>query len=340
MPSAGFKEGDVLSKLNQHAVPSDLDAFAKIVSELSPNSSSDFTVLRRGDKEYATTGITGVNMPAEARYQPRRLRADRALDFAKQQALEAGFAPYQGQPPAVNADRCGFSLTMANITRKHDFTVEFFDEDNIRGKRRFKILSVIDMEPQVGNLNITGVLLRKPKFKLPTFDKEKGKDKDKDREAAQRDYKAQAELAGAFLITPDAFLPFECPVKDDYGLTSIGYNYKVRRADVELVSQGGGAKVPVMQIDQAARAPTPSWSPTISNSCCAARWRPIRSWVASAWRTSKKPRRHSPICSAGSITSPTPPPFSRKICAKTRATARPMFPATASIGCWSARPTR
>ncbi len=116
------------------------------------------------------------------------------------------------------------------------------------------------MDPQVGNLNVggvevkafgvpyQGVLLRKPKFKPPVVDKD-----EKNKEAAQRDYKEQAELAGAYLITPDALLPFECPVKDDYGLTSIGYNYKVRRADVELMSQGGGgAKVAGMQIDQAA----------------------------------------------------------------------------------------
>jgi hypothetical protein len=249
--AAKFKEGDVLSQVNQIAVPSDLDAFAKIVSELDANSATDFVVLRRNEKELVSEKIVGISMPASARYQPRRLRTERALDFAKQAALEPGFAAYQGQPPAVDADRCGFSLAMTSLTRKHDFTIEFFDEDNIRGKRRFKILSVIDMEPQLGNLNITGVLLRKPKFKLPSFDKEKDKEKDKD--AAQRNYKEQAELAGAYLITPDALLPFECPVKDDYGLTGIGYNYKIRRADVELMSQGGGAKVPVMRVDQAAR---------------------------------------------------------------------------------------
>src|SRR5262249_54463333 len=162
---------------------------------------------------------------------------------------EAGYAPYHGLPPVLDQDLQGFSLIMRNVTRKHDFSVEFFDEDNIRGKRRFKILSVLDMEPQVGNLSITGVLLRKPKFKPPVL-AEKDKEKEGDREQQAHTAREQAELANAYLITPDALLPFECPIKDDYGLSKIGYNFKVRKADVELLSQGGGAKVPVMQVDQ------------------------------------------------------------------------------------------
>jgi hypothetical protein len=193
----------------------------------------------------------------------RKLRPERSIDFSKLAAIEPGYDSYRGRPPVIDADQSGFKLVMTNLVRKHDFTVEFFDEDNIRGKRRFKILSVIDTEPQVGNLNIggvaipqfpfnlsyQGVLLRKPKFKAPA-----PLDKEKDKEGAQRDYKEQAELGGAYLITPDALLPFECSVKDDYGLTSVGYNFKLRKADVELMTQGGGgAKVPVLQIDQAGR---------------------------------------------------------------------------------------
>ncbi len=256
----GFAVDDILLTINQKAVPNDLDAFAKLVSELDPKAAVDFVVQRRHLKETFREETAGVSMPASAHYQPRRLRTERATDFSKQQIIDPGFAPYQGQPPVVDADRRGFSLSMTNLARKHDFTVEFFDEDNIRGKRRFKILSVIDMEPQLGNLNIggleirkfnmpyQGVLLRKPKFKAPA-----PLDKEKDKDGPQRDYKEQAELASAYLITPDALLPFECSVKDDYGLTSIGYNFKIRKADVELMSQGGGAKVPVAQVDQVSR---------------------------------------------------------------------------------------
>ncbi|HZZ81522.1 MAG TPA: hypothetical protein VFE62_23675, partial [Gemmataceae bacterium] len=100
-------------------------------------------------------------------------------------------------------------------------------------------------------LSITGVNLRKPKFKAPT-EPEKGKEQDRDAQVHMQ--REQAELGNAYLITPDALLPFECLVKDDYGLTKLGYNYKVRRADVELLSTGGGgAKVPVMQVNQVTR---------------------------------------------------------------------------------------
>ena len=179
----------------------------------------------------------------------RRLRPERSIDFNKQLAVDPGYDGYRGLPPILDADHEGFRLVMNNVVRKHDFTVEFFDEDNIRGKRRFKILSVIDVEPQVGNLNITSVLLRKPKLK-PAAAPEKGKKDD----GPQRDFKEQTELAAAYLITPDALLPFECPVKDDYGLTSVGYNFKIRKVDAELMSQGSGAsKTQVLQVNQVTR---------------------------------------------------------------------------------------
>src|ERR1700733_3542319 len=60
-----------------------------------------------------------------------------------------------------------------------------------------------------------------------------------------------AEFAGAFLITPNALIPFECLVRDDYGLVRVGYQYKSRTVDFELTPHG--AKRPAMPEFTAAR---------------------------------------------------------------------------------------
>jgi len=171
----------------------------------------------------------------------RQLRQDKGVFVNQSQVLEPGFEHYKGK--AAVRDDMGFSFEMHDIQRKHDFTVEYFDEDNIRGRRRFKIISVLDTEPQMGNLNVYSALLRKPKFKAPTPG-------EKDKE--QRDTREQTELAGAFLVTPDALIPFECAVKDDYGLVRAGYHYKVREVDFEL-SSGGSKKLPTLQVNQTTR---------------------------------------------------------------------------------------
>ncbi|HZZ82776.1 MAG TPA: hypothetical protein VFE62_30030, partial [Gemmataceae bacterium] len=142
--SGGITVDDVLIAINDQKVPNDLEAFAKMISKLDTKAPVTFSVIRPAGKTFFGERTEGVMMPATARYQPRRLRPERATDFAKQQIIDPAFAPYQGAPPVIDADRRGFSLAMTNILRKHDFTVEFFDEDNIRGKRRFKILSVLD----------------------------------------------------------------------------------------------------------------------------------------------------------------------------------------------------
>lgn len=162
----------------------------------------------------------------------RLLRKERSVFIKDHPTLPEGFDHYRGKTPAVNSARSGFTLEMTNVTRKHEFSVEYFDEDNIKGRRRFKVLAHIDQEPQLGNLHITGVNLRKPKFKLP-----ERKDNDK---TPLRDL---TELQSAFLITPDAILPFECMVRDDYGLVKVGYDYKYRVEDFDLFSQTTTAPV-------------------------------------------------------------------------------------------------
>jgi hypothetical protein len=176
----------------------------------------------------------------------RKLRAENAVFDKSPMNPEPNADPFPGKIK-IDDDRYGFSLVMDNITRNHDFIVEFFDEDNIRGKRRFKVLRTLDGEPYVGNLNVFGYLPRKPRFKAPSFS-----DKEKDKEAREQP-RDQAELTNSYLITPDALIPLECKIADDYGLVKIGFHYKYRKVDFELVSSGGAKKLPSLEIDQTTR---------------------------------------------------------------------------------------
>jgi hypothetical protein len=167
----------------------------------------------------------------------RRLRSERSVTVENTPNLPKGFAGYPGKDPVLVGDR-GFTLAMSKITRDHDFTVEFIDEDNIRGRRRFKLISTIDTEPQIGPLSL-GVILRKPRFRQPTGEKDK----------PARDY---SELTNSYLITAVAKLPFECSLKDDYGLVKVGYHYRYRPVDFELISSSSTTKVPVVEIEKSA----------------------------------------------------------------------------------------
>ncbi|MBI2804841.1 MAG: hypothetical protein HYX68_07665 [Planctomycetes bacterium] len=168
----------------------------------------------------------------------RPLRKDRAVFTRDPPVLPEGYLGFQGKVSA-DADQGGFTIEMDKISRRHDFTVEFIDEDNIRGRRRFKILSILDGEPQVSNLSVHGVLLRKAKFRAPEpAAKDAGNPRD------------QADLTGAFLITPVARIPFECIVKDDYGLVKVGYQHRYRKVDFELIATGGAKKLPRLEVDK------------------------------------------------------------------------------------------
>ncbi len=226
--TAGFQVNDVVLAVNGAKVPAQLESFAQLIK--SPvESVAGFELLRDGK----STPINSVRMPANVKYSPRLLRKERAVFPKDSVNLPEGFDHYRGARPEPNADRTGFVFAMTNVTRKHEFSMEFFDEDNIRGKRRFKILAVMDAEPQMGNLHVHDVLLRKPKFKLP-----ERKDND------GRDPRDLAELANSFLITPDAIIPFECLVRDDYGLVRVGYDFKYRAEDFDLFSSQSIVKKP------------------------------------------------------------------------------------------------
>ena len=165
--------------------------------------------------------------------------------------LDKDFVPYQGGKITIDSDYKGFRLAMTNLTKSQDFAVKFFDEDNIRGKRRFKIKTTTDSGPAVGNLAVTGYIPRKPKFKtVAQPDPKEKKEKDKDKESAAHDAQDHSELMNSFLVTPDARIPFECSVKDDYGLVRVGYQYKLRMVDFELMS---GRKSTLLEADKKGR---------------------------------------------------------------------------------------
>ncbi len=162
----------------------------------------------------------------------RGLHPEKAVFIKEHPILEPGFVGYQGNLPRIDDDYRSFSLVINEVTRNQEFSVEFFDEDNIRGRRRFQIKRDLDKEPDVGPLAIAEVSLRKPKSKATQPGAEKEKETDKD----IHDARTQELLRNSYLITPDALLPFECSVKDDYGLVRVGWYYKVRKVDFDLTT--------------------------------------------------------------------------------------------------------
>ena len=82
----------------------------------------------------------------------------------------------------------------------------------------------------LGNLAIAGLSLRKRKFKGAP--RRAGK--------AKRDL---AELMNSYLITPDAIIPFECSVRDDYGLVHTeAINTSLAVEDIDLIAQAEPGK--------------------------------------------------------------------------------------------------
>lgn len=218
---AGVQANDVLVKMNGAAVPNNLEKFAETLSKRRSGDPVQFDVIRKEEP----ISLQAAGMPEAAPYKPRKLRNERAVFARDHSILPEGFDHFRGKIVEFN-DKLGFSLLMENVTRSHEFSIEFFDEDNIKGKRKFKVVRVIDTEPQLGNLHVHDVLLRKAKFKLP----ERGKDND------AREVRDLSELSNSYLVTPDAIIPFECNVKDEYGLVRVGYTYKYRVEDFDPFS--------------------------------------------------------------------------------------------------------
>jgi len=112
----------------------------------------------------------------------------------------------------LHSDHKTFSMQIPKLETlaEYDFTLEFIDEDNVKGKRRVNIKPVEDKAPTL-ELDMT-VVLRKPS-------QQKG---------------ARSADEDGFLVTPDALIPFKGVIRDDYGLTDAHWQFKVREVNVEL----------------------------------------------------------------------------------------------------------
>jgi hypothetical protein len=125
---------------------------------------------------------------------------------------------------ALGSDGQTFEVAFKKVARTLDFIFEFNDEDNVRGRRRIRIRPVDDLPPSFeGDVGL-GVVLRKPRA----------------RGADQKSI--QGTVADSFLITPDALLPFVGQIRDDHGLTRVGWLFDVEPVDVELIGPAKDAK--------------------------------------------------------------------------------------------------
>lgn len=172
-----------------------------------------------------------------------RARTDRML-----REPGAGGAPVRVKAPEVfdkgvivpesdavqlDADRKGFTLAFAKVDRPIEFSFEFFDEDNVRGQRRVKIAPRADERPRVEKVELL-VSLRKPRFKAA------GK-------AAGP--AAPGTPTDAYLITPEAILPFGGALSDDVMLVRAGWSYSVEPIEVELIGGGGKGSLPTLVLN-------------------------------------------------------------------------------------------
>ena len=195
-------------------------------------------------------GVSNFEVPLGTNFtihveSDRKLRGEHSVSQAEAPQRDRSFDGFAGTI-TVRPDRTGFSLKMIDITRNHDFLVEFFDEDNIRGEWRFKIMRTLDFEPLLGKLAVFDYVPRRPRFKAPPPPDKDNKD-NKDKETSLPP--DHTRLLGAFLITRDAMIPFECAIKDDYGLVHVSYHYKYRTVDAGLLMQGGSKKRPRLEVD-------------------------------------------------------------------------------------------
>lgn len=127
------------------------------------------------------------------------------------------------RPVTRDDDGKGYSVRFDNVVKMLDFAIEYHDLDNVKGKRRFRIRPIDDQPPEIISAEL-GAVLRKPRFKA-----EPGK--------------TGGGLAiDGFLITPDALLPFNGTLRDDYGLTQANWVFDTELVDVQLSGSAEGMK--------------------------------------------------------------------------------------------------
>ncbi|MCI0681278.1 MAG: hypothetical protein L0Y71_04170 [Gemmataceae bacterium] len=132
------------------------------------------------------------------------------------------------RPVTRDGDGQGYSARFDNVVKMLDFSVEYHDLDNVKGKRRYRIRPIDDQPPEIVSVEL-GAVLRKPRFKS-----EPGKT-------------GGGVSIDGYLITPDALLPFNGTLRDDYGLTQARWLFDTELVDVQLTGTPGdasGAKDP------------------------------------------------------------------------------------------------
>src|SRR5262249_9054003 len=115
--------------------------------------------------------------------------------------------PYKTGAPAINVpveqlDPQMFQVRFSNLTVVLDFVFEFTDTDNVLGKRHVELRPIHDTAPEV---DVQVEVIRK--------------------------------VNQAYMVTPQALVPFSGKVRDDRGLNAVAYVYTVER-----VETGAGAQ--------------------------------------------------------------------------------------------------
>jgi hypothetical protein len=177
----------------------------------------DFPVSATGE----TTTIDvpyGSNVTLKARLD-RELKEGIRIRPPGAGQKEAG-AIVPDRPVIRDADAKGYSVRFDNVVKMLDFVIEVHDLDNVGGKRRYRVRPIDDQPPEIISAEL-GAVLRKPRFKA-----EPGKTG------------AGLQIDG-YLITPDALLPFNGTLRDDYGLTQANWLFETELVDVQLT---GGAE--------------------------------------------------------------------------------------------------
>lgn len=180
----------------------------------------DFDVSATGDM--TTIDVpTGSNVTLKA-------RVDRALKPGiRIRPPGVGGKDTPGVVPDVtvarDADGLGYSARFEKIVKMLDFNVEYHDEDNVKGMRRYRIRPVDDLPPEIVSAEM-GYVARKPRFKT-----DPGKS-------------GGGLTIDGFLITPDALVPFNGALRDDYGLTRADWMFEAEMVDFQLAGDGASQK--------------------------------------------------------------------------------------------------
>jgi hypothetical protein len=122
------------------------------------------------------------------------------------------FKPHKDGAPKVEADieqvdENNFQVRFANVTAPIEFLFEFTDTDKVTGKRHVEVKPIHDTPPEV---DVQVEVMRK--------------------------------VNNAYMVTPQALVPFSGKVRDDRGLVAVEFSFTVERVE----SQGGPGSQPAL----------------------------------------------------------------------------------------------